>query len=156
MTVMKFSLELNLTFWQKKNAAENQSNAPSGPQNHMINHPGASRIQSHASSSFGMRGVGRSGRSSDEELFINTDYQNRNQSYRISLTFLNEIHNFWNWVFKLVPSLWLVNTFNTPLFWLADNFVDLKTKNTRSDFFETGRIWNFVEISSLAPNPNIQ
>ena len=67
----------------------------------MINHPGASRIQSHASSSFGMRGVGRSGRSSDEELFINTDYQNRNQSYRISLTFLNEIHNLSNWVFKL-------------------------------------------------------
>ena len=50
----------------------------------MINHPGASRIQSHASSSFaqaaGIRG--RYGRSSDEELFINTDYQNRNKSYR--------------------------------------------------------------------------
>ena len=67
----------------------------------MINHPGASRIQSHASSSFGMRGVGRSGRSSDEELFINTDYQNRNESYRISLTFLNEIHNFFKLGFQI-------------------------------------------------------
>ena len=67
----------------------------------MINHPGASRIQSHASSSFGMRGVGRSGRSSDEELFINTDYQNRNESYRIS----QRNSQLSNWVFKLVLSL---------------------------------------------------
>ena len=81
----------------------------------MINHPGASRIQSHASSSFGMRGVGRSGRSSDEELFINTDYQNRNESYRISLTFLNEIHNFSNWCFH---SDWSTRSTRLFFYWL--------------------------------------